>query len=139
MAAPAKHYALDSFALLAYLENETGAERVKALLKLAAQSKAQLFVSHISIGELLYIVERERGLAQAQFALNFVEQWPITQIEATRERVFAAAHIKAAHRLSYADAFVVALSIEMDAIILTGDPKFGWVEHRANVEWLGAS
>jgi predicted nucleic acid-binding protein len=133
-----KRYVLDSIALLAYLENETGAERVKALLKLAAQSKAQLFVSHISIGELLYIVERERGLAQAQFALNFVEQWPITQIEATRERVFAAAHIKAAHRLSYADAFVVALAIEMDAIILTGDPEFRSVENIAKVEWLPA-
>lgn len=137
MAASAKRYALDSFALLAYLEDESGAARVKALLRLASQGKAQLFISHISLGELLYIIERERGLAQAQLALNFVEQWPITQIEATRERIFAAAHIKAQHRLSYADAFVAALAIEMDAVILTGDREFQSIEELAKVEWLG--
>ncbi len=137
MAAPAKRFALDSFALLAYLEDESGAARVKALLRLASQGKAQLFISHISLGELLYIIERERGLAQAQLALNFVEQWPITQTEATRERIFAAAHIKARHRLSYADAFVAALAIEMDAVILTGDREFQSIEELAKVEWLG--
>lgn len=137
MAAPAKRFALDSFALLAYLEDESGAARVKALLRLASQGKAQLFISHISLGELLYIIERERGLAQAQLALNFVEQWPITQVEATRERIFTAAHIKARHRLSYADAFVAALAIETDAVILTGDPEFQSIKELAKVEWLG--
>ena len=56
--------------------------------------------------------------------------------QATRERVLAAAHIKATHAMSYADAFVVAAAQEMRATILTGDPEFRTVEGLVPVEWL---
>ena len=38
--------------------------------------------------------------------------------------MLAAAHIKAGHALSYADAFAVAVAQELDAVMLTGDPEF---------------
>jgi ribonuclease VapC len=127
---------LDSFALLAHLGDEAGAARVRAVLKAASLGRAQVFVSAINLGELVYITERERGLVQAQMALNAVEQLPIQILEATRERVLAAAHIKASHAISYADAFVVAAAQEMGATILTGDPEFRTVEGPVSVEWL---
>jgi len=127
---------LDSFALLAHLGDEAGAARVRAVLKAASLGRAQVFVSAINLGELVYITECERGLVQAQMALNAVEQLPIQILEATRERVLAAAHIKASHAISYADAFVVAAAQEMGATILTGDPEFRTVEGPVSVEWL---
>jgi ribonuclease VapC len=127
---------LDSFALLAHLGDEAGAARVRAVLKAASLGRAQVFVSAINLGELVYITERERGLVQAQMALNAVEQLPIQILEATRERVLAAAHIRASHAISYADAFVVAAAQEMGATILTGDPEFRTVEALVSVEWL---
>ena len=136
MIASASRYVLDSFALLAHLGDEAGAARVRAVLKAASLGRAQVFVSAINLGELVYITERERGLVQAQMALNAVEQLPIQILEATRERVLAAAHIKANHALSYADAFVVAAAQEMGATILTGDPEFRTVEALVSVEWL---
>ena len=48
----------------------------------------------------------------------------------------AAAHVKAHHAISYADAFAVALAQQMQATILTGDPEFGKIEHLVAVEWL---
>ena len=69
-------------------------------------------------------------------ALNAVEQLPVQILEATRERVLAAAHLKANHALSYADAFVVAAAQEMEATILTGDPEFRTAEGLVRVEWL---
>ena len=69
-------------------------------------------------------------------ALNAVEQLPVQILEATRERVLAAAHLKATHAISYADAFVVATAQEMGATILTGDPEFRTVEALVPVEWL---
>jgi len=134
--ASASRYVLDSFALLAHLGDEAGAARVRAVLKAASLGRAQVFVSAINLGELVYITERERGLVQAQMALNAVEQLPIQILEATRERVLAAAHIKASHAISYADAFVVAAAQEMGATILTGDPEFRTVEGPVSVEWL---
>lgn len=131
-----KRYVLDSFALFAHLEDEVGAVRVRAVLKDAERERAIAYVSVINLGELAYITERERGLSAAQIALNMIEQLPIEVLEANRERVFAAAHIKALHPISYADAFVVAAAQELKATILTGDPEFAAVEKVVNIEWL---
>jgi ribonuclease VapC len=134
--ASASRYVLDSFALLAHLGDEAGAARVRAVLRAARLDRAEVFLSAINLGELVYITERERGLVQAQMALNAVEQLPVQIHEATRERVLAAAHLKASHAISYADAFVVAAAQEMGAAILTGDPEFRTVEGLVSVEWL---
>ena len=136
MTASASRYVLDSFALLAHLGDEAGAARVRAVLRAASLGRAQIFLSAINLGELVYITERERGLVQAQIALNAVEQLPVQILEATREWVLAAAHLKANHAISYADAFVVAAAQEMGATILTGDPEFRTVEGLVSVEWL---
>ena len=136
MTASVNRYVLDSFALLAHLGDEAGAARVRAVLKAAGLDRAQVFVSVINLGELVYITERERGLVEAQIALNAVEQLPVQILEATRERVLAAAHLKATYAISYVDAFVVAAAQEMAATILTGDPEFKTVEALVSVEWL---
>jgi hypothetical protein len=47
-----------------------------------------------------------------------------------------AAHIKANHAISYADAFAVAPAEELDAPVLTGDPGFGEMEPLVQVFWL---
>ena len=61
---------------------------------------------------------------------------PVLEAKPWRERVLAAAHIKATHAISYAGAFVVAAAQEMGATILTGDPEFRTVEDLVPVEWL---
>jgi predicted nucleic acid-binding protein len=87
---------------------------------------------------VLTIIERERGLPLAQRSLAGVDQLPIDILEATRERVLAAAHIKAHHRLSYADAFAVAAAQELSGVVLTGDPEFTAVQSLVRMEWLAA-
>jgi ribonuclease VapC len=134
---PAKPaFLLDSFALLAYLDDETGKTRVQDLLALAASGKCRLMMSLINLGEVLYIVERERGLTAVQSVLALVESLPIEMLEASRELVLDAAHVKANHVLSYADSFTVATAIQEKAIILTGDPEFKSVEELVSVEWI---
>ena len=129
-------YVLDSFALLAYLQDEPVAARMEKLLENAEKGKCQLFFSIINLGELLYVIERRGGVAKAQDALALIRQLPIDVVPADEQMVFAAAHIKANHTLSSADAFVVALAIQENANILTGDPEFQTVKNLATVEWL---
>ena len=129
-------YVFDSFAFLAFLDGEGGADRVQELLTAAARGEVTIFLSMINLGEVLYIVERERGLMRAQQVLAMMEQLPIHLVEATRDRVLAAAHIKANVRLSYGDAFAVATAREVAGIVITGDPEFAVVEHLVTVEWL---
>lgn len=129
-------YILDSFAILAYLEEESGLERVKTLLHAAKQGDCQLFMSLINLGEVLYITEREQGLSKAQSALAVIKQLPVEILPASTEMVFAAAHIKARFPLAYADAFVIAAAQKHDGVVVTGDPEFEVVEHLITVEWL---
>ncbi len=137
--AEASSFVLDSFALLAYLQDEPVASRIEKLLENAGQEKCYLFFSIINLGELLYITERRGGVAKAQDALALIRQLPIEIVSAAEQIVFAAAHIKANHALSYADSFVVAVAIEQNATIITGDPEFQSVETLTKIEWLEIS
>ena len=131
-------YLLDSFALLAYLNDEPGGRRVKEILALGKSHKCRPVMSLINLGEVLYITERRRGLPAAQSVQALVESLPLELLEASRDLILDAAHIKASHSLSYADAFAVASAMRESAIILTGDPEYHEVEAMVKVEWLVA-
>jgi predicted nucleic acid-binding protein len=129
-------YLLDSFALLAYLNDEPGGIRVQELLALAESSQCRLVMCWINLGEVLYITERERGLQMAQSVLALVESLPLELLETTQELVLEAAHIKAGHALAYVDAFAAAAALRESAVLLTGDPEFEAVEKMVRVKWL---
>jgi ribonuclease VapC len=129
-------YVLDSYALLAYLNGEAGMSRVQEVLEVAARGQSKVVLSVINLGEVLYITEREAGLVQAQAVLAAVEQLPVEILPAAYETVLAAAHIKANHRIAYADAFAVVAAQDHEACVLTGDPEFEEVAELVQVEWL---
>jgi predicted nucleic acid-binding protein len=131
-------FALDSYALLAYLEGEKGRPRIKELLQSAELGKCALYLSLINLGEVLYITERERGHTTALHTLAAIDQLPLHILPASRETVLAAAHIKARYSLSYADAFTAVAAQQHNCILLTGDPQFRAVadDGLITVEWL---
>jgi predicted nucleic acid-binding protein len=129
-------FVLDTFVLLAYLQDEAGATRVETLLEQAARAKCRLCMSIINLGEMLYIIERREGVARAQDVLALIRQLPLEILPADEQAVFSAAHIKASHTLSYADAFAVASAIQEKAAILTSDLEFEAVASLVTVEWL---
>ncbi len=129
-------YVLDSFGLLAYFGAEPGELRVKAVLARTAAGQAATYLSVINLGEAAYITERELGASATRRVLAAIDQLPIKIIEADRRMTLAAAHVKAHYPISYADAFVVALAQQMQAVLLTGDPEFGKIEHLVVIEWL---
>lgn len=129
-------YVLDSYALVAYLQNETTADRVEALLDQAAGDSAAIHISLINLGEIAYLVERRYDADRCHQVLDELAAFPIQFADATLERVLAAARVKAHHAISYADAFAVALAQELDATLVTGDPEFRQVESLVEVLWL---
>ncbi|MFZ1040019.1 MAG: type II toxin-antitoxin system VapC family toxin [Anaerolineales bacterium] len=129
-------FILDSFALLAYLQDEPAAPRIETFLKNAKKEKCRLMISVINLGEILYITERRGGVSKAQNALALIQQLPIEVLPADEKAVFSAAHIKANYSISYADSFVVAAAVEKDAAILTNDPEFESTKLIVRVEWL---
>ena len=129
-------FVLDSFALLAYLQGEAGMGRVEAALEQAQKGRAHITMCIINLGEVLYIIEREKGLAKAHEAFSAIQQLPIEILSAEDQIVLAAAHIKANHALSYADAFAVVCAQNLNGTVLTGDDEFEAVSSLITIEWL---
>lgn len=129
-------YVLDSFALLAYLEGESGAAIVEDLLNACTSGDAGAWLSIVNLGEVAYITERERGLPTAQQAIATIDQLPVQVVDADRSRTFAAAHVKARYPVSYADAFAIALAEEVAGRVVTGDPELAKVEKTVSVLWI---
>jgi predicted nucleic acid-binding protein len=75
-------------------------------------------------------------LATAQSVLALVESLSLELLDANRELILDAAHLKARYTISYADAFVVAAAIREKAIVLTGDPEFESASSIVKIEWL---
>lgn len=132
----ARVYVLDSFALLSCLQNGAGAERVEAILRQGKAGQAELWLSIINYGEVLYVTEREQGLEAAHEAAAAIDRLPIQVEQAGRKLTFSAAHIKATLPLAHADAFALALALEVGGRVVTGDPEFRKAEPLVAVEWL---
>ena len=92
----------------------------------------------INVGEVLYVTERRRGPTGARAAIALLDLLGVRVVDADRRLTFAAAHIKANHALSYADAFAAALARRLDAVLITGDPEFRSVESLVRIEWLSS-
>jgi len=118
------HFVLDSFALLSFFRNETGAEKVEQLLFEAAANKHELYLTCINAGEVFYMGQRKDGMVKAEMAWKALLQFPIHIIDADLEFSLMAAKIKAKYSISYADAFAAALTIKKKAILITGDKEF---------------
>jgi predicted nucleic acid-binding protein len=133
-----QNYVLDSYALLAYLEDEIGSDRVKELLEGAKVRKTHLSMCAVNLGEVIYIIERERGLGKAQETLARINMMPVEIVSADRSLTLEAAHLKAKSPVAYADCFAAALALEKNGILVTGDPEFHKIKAERDIqtEWL---
>ena len=129
-------YVLDSYALLAYFNSETGGEEVKQLLDTALDGEFRLYLSLINLGEIYYLIHRRRGMEKAQETLETIRSLPVNLCDTSEARVLAAAEFKADYPISYADAFAAALAQELGATLVTGDPEFKRLEPVLTISWL---
>ena len=73
---------------------------------------------------------------KAQDTLALIQEMPVEVLPADDQTVLAAAHLKANHPISYADAFVIVAAQKLDGIVMTGDSEFYDVTELAKIEWL---
>lgn len=131
-----KRVLLDSFALLAFLNKESGFEKVRSLLREANRSRKPLLMNEINVGEVYYVTAKERSPQQAEDFLNRLETLPVQPVANSFTDVIEAARLKARFPISYADAFAVATAIRMNAALVTGDPEFRRLENLVPIDWL---
>jgi predicted nucleic acid-binding protein len=127
---------LDSWALLCYLEQEPGYEKIIELFEKAVESSKPLLMCVVNWGEVYYQVLRRFGDQKAQEIEQLIQALPITLVEANKELTREAARIKATKKMAYADCFAVALARLKKAELYTGDSEFKAVEKDIKVVWL---
>jgi predicted nucleic acid-binding protein len=137
MAESAATFVLDSFAVMAHFQAESGGEKVLELLEKAGRNEVSLAMSMINVGEVAYLASRRWGKKYARALLDDLRGLPIAFYDATEERILSAAWLKAGHPISYADAFAALLTKELSAQLVTGDLEFKHLKEKVPLLWLG--
>lgn len=136
MARKSKAVVLDSWAVLAYLGDESAGQAVADLIVEAQAHDHPLYLSVVNAGEIWYILAREVSEAEADKAIMELRQLGIELVEVDWQLVRAAATFKVKGKMSYADCFAAALAKEKRADLLTGDKEFKQVQDEISIRWL---
>lgn len=127
---------LDSYALLALLRDEPGAETVADLLERAGQQNRSVHMTEVNYAEVQYTIRRKDGETVWASIAGELLAAPIEFHPADRRLADVAAGFKARFRISLADAFAAALAKERKAELVTGDPEFRVLEKEIKIRWL---
>ncbi len=119
-----KHYVFDSYALIAFFTKEKSWELIQKLLIKMSNDEITGWITTVNVGEIYYMISRKNSAKQADLAIDALLNFPLNIIEADLKLALQAAKLKAAFRLSYADAFAAALTIAKKAVLLTCDQEF---------------
>jgi predicted nucleic acid-binding protein len=127
---------LDSYAVLAFLFQESGHEKVVALFEKAVESDKTLLIAAPNWAEVRYMIERKAGIAKWLEARAKLLGLPIEIVPVDQELAEIAGEIKAHKKMSLADCFAAALAKQNKAEIYTGDPEFRAMGSEIKVVWL---
>lgn len=136
MARRPKAIVLDSWAVLAYLEDENPGKQVAEILANAHEHGTSLLMTTINAGEVWYILAREVSETEAERAITDLKRLGIQFVDADWNLTHLAARFKARHRMSYADCFAAALAKGNRTSLVTGDKEFKQVESEIKIHWL---
>jgi predicted nucleic acid-binding protein len=129
---------LDSWALIAFFEDEPVADTVEELIHRAALDRHELLMSVINWGEIYHNTMRETSQSEAEARIKEIASLPIeiVGVSDNLKMTWQAAIYKATYRVAYADAFAAALAKERRAELVTGDPEFKSLEKEIKINWL---
>lgn len=131
-----KNSVLDSYAVLAFLFQEKGHEKVLELFGKAAQADQPLLIAAPNWAEVRYIVERKVGATRWHDARHKLLGLPLEVVPGDRLLAELAGEIKATKKMSLADCFAAALASQRKADLYTGDPEFRHIEKDVRIAWL---
>ena len=126
---------LDSYALIAFFEDEPGADFVRSLLLEAESGSLKLVMCVVNLGEIWYSIARSVSPAQADALSEEIQGMSIEIVDADWKLTYQAAIFKAQGGLSYADCYTAALGKLRQAEIVTGDPELQKLAGEITTTW----
>jgi predicted nucleic acid-binding protein len=129
-------HVLDANALLDFVEDGPGSDRVEQLMNNALREGHPLLISVVNWGEVLYIAWQRRGEESARATMAGLSRLPIQTIPVEIDQISKGAEIKAVHKIPYVDCIAAALAELSQAILVTSDRDFQKLGRRIQVLWL---
>ncbi|MFZ1129197.1 MAG: type II toxin-antitoxin system VapC family toxin [Terriglobales bacterium] len=130
-----KTYVLDANAILDFLMNGPGAERVEYLLR-GARPDTPLLVSAVNWGEVFYISWQRHGAESAKQTLAELLQFSIRIVPVDVAQVLKAGELKAVHKVPYVDCLAAALATLNQATLVTSDRDFEKLGRQFPILWI---
>lgn len=128
---------LDAYALIAFLEGEPGADKVRELLVKAEEQKGtKLLMSVVNLGEIWYSIARTNSATKADECIEEIRGMAIEIIDADWQQTRIAAEFKARGNIAYGDCFAAALAKNSKAELVTGDTEFRQLDGEIKILWL---
>jgi len=127
---------LDSYALMAFFEDEPGADLVRGLLIKAEESGVKLLMSVVNLGEVWYSIARTTSPKTADQYILEIQSMAIEVVDADWGLTRQAAAFKVNGNIAYGDCFAAALAKNRSAELITGDKEFKAVESEIKISWL---
>ncbi len=129
-------YVLDGYSLLAFLEGGPGAQRLREIMEHGKGQRAVVASSVVNIAEALSVIEKERGVVNAQATLARLWDLPLQRHDAGEGLALGAARMRAQRDVPYADCYALALARRMGATLVTGNPALRKAGDLVDIEWL---
>ena len=130
-------YVLDASAVIRYLDNEPGAERVEQIFIMVRSGLCLASISAVNWGEVAGKIASRRGKKAAEEILPLILNFGLTVTPADGRRAERAGLIKIKYNMPYADAFGVELARDSpDHILVTADFDAQPAEQDIRIEFL---
>ncbi len=136
MAKKAKAYVLDTWAVIAYLEDEPSGEQVEELIATAHEEQIPIYMSVVNVGEVWYTIAREVSEEEANASVKALRDLRIQFEDADWILTQEAARFKSQNKMSYADCYAAALAKSQKADLVTGDGEFKSVDGEIKISWV---
>lgn len=131
-----KALVLDSWAVIAYLEDEPSALQIADMIANAHDEDIPVYMSVVNVGEVWYITAREISEKDANNIIKELRDLRIQFQDVGWELTQEAARFKSQHKMSYADCYAAALAKTKNATLITGDHEFGAIENSIKIQWV---
>jgi len=131
-----KSLVLDSWAVIAYLEDEPSGQQIADLIAGAHEEAIPVYMCVVNGGEVWYIIARQISEEEANHSIKELRDLRIQFEDIDWELTQEAARFKSRHKMSYADCYAAALAKSRKADLVTGDTEFKAIEDQVKILWV---
>ena len=115
-------FVLDASALIAFLNDEEGADIAEDVFQKAKMGNCVIYMNKLNILEIYYVVYRRAGKEIAEDVLVKILNLPLIVVDVLNDNLFKeAGRLKATYKISLADSIALAEAKTRKAQILTAD------------------